>query len=87
MSKVAEEMILNVIDAKPVKMKKTGELLDSLVIKHALLPTQLQNAFDNVLDLSEEFVVDIPKLWDNIAMTLGKSFFSSAVARALNPIY
>ena len=51
MSRVAEEMIFGVIEDKPSKMKKTGELLDSLVIKHALLPTQLQNAFNQLLQV------------------------------------
>ena len=71
MSKVAEEMILAVIEGKPDKMKLTGELLDFLVIKHALLPTQLQNAFNTVLEFSEDLIYDVPKLWDNIAMVLG----------------
>jgi len=70
MSKVAEEMILAVIEGKPDKMKMTGELLDYLVIKHALLPTQLQNAFNTVLEFSEDLIYDVPKLWDNIAMVL-----------------
>ena len=70
MSRVAEEMIFGVIEDKPSKMKKTGELLDSLVIKHALLPTQLQNAFNQLLQISTDLEVDIPKLWDNIAMVL-----------------
>ena len=74
MSKVAEEMILAVIEGKPDKMKLTGELLDYLVIKHALLPTQLQNAFNTVLEFSEDLIYDVPKLWDNIAMVLGKIF-------------
>ena len=74
MSRVAEEMISYAIENKPDKMKLTGELLDSLVMKHALLPTQLQNAFNQLLQISTDLEVDIPKLWDNIAMVLGKYF-------------
>jgi len=70
MKDVAEEIVLYVIEKKLKDVKKTGELLDFLVTKHALLPSQLENAFYIILDMSPDLIIDIPTLMQNIAMLL-----------------
>merc|ERR1719431_2010596 len=42
MKDVAEEIVMYVIEKKLKDIKKTGELLDNLVTKHALLPSQFE---------------------------------------------
>lgn len=75
MRDVATAMLMKVLEGNSKDMMKTGELLDYLVDKHALLPSQLQNAFFNeVFDPSSDLEIDIPKLWENVAMILGKPF-------------
>lgn len=78
MKDVATAMLMKVLEGNSKDMTKTGELLDYLVDKHALLPSQLQNAFFNeVFDHSSDLEIDIPKLWENVAMILGKRIFLS----------
>lgn len=70
MKDVAEEIVMYVIEKKLKDVKKTGELLDFLVTKHALLPSQLENAFYILLDMSPDLIIDIPTLMQNVAMLL-----------------
>jgi translation initiation factor 4G len=70
MKDVAEYVLLHVIEKKLKDIQKTGELLDYLVTKHALLPSQLENAFYIILDMSADLEIDIPKLWENVSMLL-----------------
>ena len=72
MKDVAEYVLLHVIEKKLKDIQKTGELLDYLVTKHALLPSQLENAFYIILDMSADLEIDIPKLWENVSMLLGE---------------
>ena len=72
MKDVAEEIVMYVIEKKLKDVKKTGELLDFLVTKHALLPSQLENAFYILLDMSPDLIIDIPTLMQNVAMLLSK---------------
>jgi translation initiation factor 4G len=72
MKDVAEFVLLHVIEKKLKDIQKTGELLDYLVTKHALLPSQLENAFYIILDMSADLEIDIPKLWENVSMLLGE---------------
>ena len=61
-------------------MKKTGELLAALVTKHALLPSQLENALLSLLDESSDLEIDIPKLWENVGMILGPILASTSLS-------
>lgn len=70
MKDVAEHMVTHVIEKKPKDIQKTGTLLDILVTEHALLPSQLENAFVYILEMSSDLEIDIPKLWENISMLL-----------------
>ena len=81
MKDVAEEIVMYVIEKKLKDVKKTGELLDFLVTKHALLPSQLENAFYILLDMSPDLIIDIPTLMQNVAMLLSK--FSEPYSGAL----
>ena len=74
MQDVAYTMILAVLEDKPTNMKKTGELLDKLVTKHALLPSQLEDALLSLLEETGDLEIDIPKLWENIGVILGTFF-------------
>lgn len=70
MKDVAEQILMHVIEKKLKDIKKTGELLDYLVTKHALLPSQLENAFYYLLDMSTDLIIDIPTLMQNVSMLL-----------------
>jgi len=70
MKNMAEQILMHVIEKKLKDIKKTGELLDYLVIKHALLPSQLENAFYFLLDMSPDLIIDIPTLMQNVSMLL-----------------
>ena len=75
MKDVAEHMLSHVIDKKAKENKKTGELLDYLVNRHALLPSQLENAIYAIFEISSDLEIDIPDLWKNVGFLLGKIFF------------
>jgi len=70
MKDVAEHMLSHVIDKKAKENKKTGELLDYLVNRHALLPSQLENAIYAIFEISSDLEIDIPDLWKNVGFLL-----------------
>lgn len=84
MKDVSEKILMEVLERNSKDMTKTGELLDYLVTKHALLPSQLEAAFFTVFEFSLDLEIDIPMLWQNVGMILGESRNQTFLK---NPIY
>ena len=75
MQEAALEMISHKLDSKVEDhLRKTGGLLDYLVTKNALMPKQLEQAFMSTLECSADYKIDIPYIWKNLGLILGKIF-------------
>lgn len=72
MELLAENLINGVLERSPTSRKRVGHLLGQLLKKNVLLRKQFEVGLKSVLQIADDVVVDIPKIWDYLGELLGK---------------